>query len=328
MEVPHTILMVGHTANVSYYLSKYLKRQGYAVERASFSFRKDVPVYIRKDGVKFLETHKAADIPKYVNQISKKYDVIHFFGCMDLNALCAILLKLRWKKEVIHCLGSDLRNLNLRSGNLKNTSWNLIKKTALRVVDKVIVTTPDLLSRFPKAKLIFAPLDLEFYRPFKTDLYDRLHQGVDYVLFHPATNPKLKGTHKVREAFKRLKKEYSVRLISTNKIPFHKMPEYYNAVDVVLGEFKYGALCYVSLEAMACKRPAVTYLKFWRWYSDKPPILSASTALEIYSSLTLLLDDPNLRNKLGEEGREFVKKYYDAEKIAKQVSEVYSKLFG
>ncbi len=112
-------------------------------------------------------------------------------------------------------------------------------------------------------------------------------------------------------------------MIVANNIPHGEMPTYYNSVDVVLDEFKYHILCYVSLEGMACEKPVINSFNFWEYYETPPPVLSVHSPRQIYLYLTMLLEDPELRMKLGKLGRAFVEEVYDANIVAKKIINLY-----
>ena len=311
--------MVGNVANVGYYLAKHLRKLGCDTVTASidrptvFHLHPDVFIPSRKQRVSELLNYV-----KVIRNLSRDFDVVHLLFLSYYHAMLIPLLKYFDKKRVIvSCLGTDIRARGL---------MRALRKRSLMFADKILVATPDLLHFIPlgiHAEWVVAPVDTEVFRPFKAELYDSLHDGVDYILFHAPSSPELKGTEMVLRAYELLKKEYSVKLIVANNIPHGEMLTYYNSVDVVLDEFKYHILCYVSLEGMACEKPVINSFNFWEYYETPPPVLSAHSPRQIYLYLTMLLEDPELRMKLGKLGRGFVKKVYDANIVAKKIFNIY-----
>lgn len=313
------VLLAGNVANVGYYLAKHLRRLGCDAVLASID--RPTVFFLPPDVSTPWKNNKILTYWNYVKEIrnlSRDFDVVHLFFLSYQHALLIPLLKyLEKKRVVVSCLGSDIR-----MGGLIRA----LRKRSLMFVDKILVATPDLLKFTPlgtRAEWVVAPVDTEVFHPFKTELYDRLHDGVDCILFHAPSRPKLKGTEMLWRAYELLKREYSVKLIVKNNIPHGEMPTYYNSVDVVLDEFKYRLLCYVSLEGMACEKPVINSFDFWEYYETPPPVLSAHSPRQIYLYLTTLLEDPELRKKLGKLGRAFVKKVYDANIVAKKVLSFY-----
>ena len=313
--------MVGEVANVGCNLARHLRKLGCdavtaAIDRPReriFRLPPDVLIPSRKHRLRELFNYV-----KVVRSLSQGFDLVHLLFLSYYHAVLIPLLKyLDEKRVIVSCLGSDIRTRGLLIA---------LRKRPLMFADKILVATPDLLHFVPlgtRAEWVVAPVDTEVFRPFKAELYDRLHDGVDYVLFHAPSRPEHKGTEMVFRAYELLKKEYSVKLIASNSIPHVEMPTYYNSVDVVLDEFKYHILCYVSLEGMACEKPVINSFDFWEHYEIPPPVLSARSPKQIYLYLTMLLEDPELRMKLGKLGRGFVKKVYDANIVAKKIFNIY-----
>ena len=317
-------LLVGHAANVGYYLAKHLRRLGCdavlaSIDRPSvFHLHPDVSIPWKKGKIPTFLNYV-----RVVRNLSRDFDVVHLLYLTYYHAMLIPLLKYLHKKRVIvSCLGSDIRMKGLALA---------LRKRALMLVDKILVATPDLLHYTPpgtRAEWVVAPVDTEVFHPFKSELHDRLHDGFDYILFHAPSSPRLKSTEMVLRAYELLKKDYSVRLIVANNIPHEEMPAYYNSVDIVLDEFKYHILCYVSLEGMACEKPVINSFDFWEYYRIPPPVLSARSPEQIYLHLTTLLDDPELRKKLGKLGRVFVEKVYDGNIVAKKILNSYREITG
>lgn len=313
--------MVGNTGNVGYYLAKYLRKMKcnalvMSNLRSPFIVRPDLSFGSGTQN-SFITSYRYV---KHVMRLAYSFDLIQVIFLSYYHAFLVPLLKIKEHKPlIVTCNGSDIRGVR---GDV------MLKKHTLRLADKVIVVTPDLISHIPlgvAAEWVVAPLDTQVFSPFETALYDKLHDGYDFVLFHPSINHFQKRTHMVLDAYERLKKEYKVKLVLSNQIAHEKMRHYYNAVDVVLDEFKYHILCYVSLEAMACEKPVINSFSFWDYYEVPPPVLSADSSKQIYSHLAKLLDDANLRLKLGKRGRKFVKKVYDAKLVAKKMYNLYRK---
>lgn len=315
-------LLVGNVANVGYYLAKHLRKLGCDAVTASidrptvFHLHPDVLIPSREDRVSELLNYV-----KVIRNLSRDFDIVHLLFLSYYHAMLIPLLKYLDKKHaIVSCLGNDIRTRGLLIA---------LRKKSLMFVDKILVATPDLLYFVPlgtHAEWVVAPVDTEVFRPFEAELYDNLHDGVDYVLFHAPSRPEHKGTEMVFRAYELLKKEYSVKLIAANNIPHEEMPTYYNSVDVVLDEFKYHILCYVSLEGMACEKPVINSFNFWEYYETPPPVLSTHSSRQIYLYLTMLLEDPELRMKLGKLGRAFVKKVYDANIVAKKILNLYQEV--
>lgn len=188
---------------------------------------------------------------------------------------CYLSLKFGKQPVLGHAHGSDLRT------SLQHPIWGRLVRHNLKNCEKIIVSTPDV---------------LDIARRFRIDA-DYLPNPVDTKLFYPRplmennkkkrvliasdSNWNVKGTDIAIEALSRIKHNVEVSIIAHGmdfekttslasslglplnilpKIPHEKLGEYYWSADVVIDRFKLGSLGMISLEAIACGRPVVTYV--------------------------------------------------------------------
>lgn len=121
------------------------------------------------------------------------------------------------------------------------------------------------------------PVDTELFypKPF-------MHKGKrKRVLIASNSDWNIKGTDLVIRALSMIKDAVDVSLISYGKdfkrtlalayslglvlnvlpkVPHERLNEYYWSADVVIDQFRAGAIGMITLEAIACGRPAVTYI--------------------------------------------------------------------
>ena len=122
------------------------------------------------------------------------------------------------------------------------------------------------------------------------------------------------------------------RVIFTGTVPFDDIPKYFAACDVfVLPSIsRLEAFGLVVLEAMASSKPVIV--------SNIPGVMELvndgeeglhvepMNAEDIAEKINLLLSDPDLRKKMGENGRKKVEKEFTWEKVARQMEEVYEEM--
>lgn len=199
---------------------------------------------------------------------------------------CYLALKLGKKPLVGHAHGSDLRT------SLMHPLWKRIVKFNLKNCSKVLVSTPDILniakSFREDAEYIPNPVDTELFYPKTIAEYN----GKKRVLIASDCNFNVKGTDTTIKALSIIKEKIEVSIIENGldfnrtlalasslglslnvlpKAPHEKLNQYYWNADVVIDRFKLGSLGVVSLEAIACGRPVVTYvLSEFQEYSDFP----------------------------------------------------------
>jgi glycosyltransferase involved in cell wall biosynthesis len=188
---------------------------------------------------------------------------------------CYIAARLGKKPLIGHAHGTDLRT------SLNHTLWGRIVRRNLKKCDKVLVSTPDVLSiakQFREdAEYLPNPVDTEFFYPKPI----REHSGRKRVLIASDSNWKVKGTDITIRGLSMIRNDVEVSIIEHGvdfrktvalssslglhlnilpKVPHEKLDEYYWEADVVIDRFKLGSLGMVSLEAIACGRPVVTYV--------------------------------------------------------------------
>jgi glycosyltransferase involved in cell wall biosynthesis len=205
-------------------------------------------------------------------RIAKTYaDIYHVHYLLQD---CYVALKLGKKPLIGHAHGSDLRS------TLKHPLWGRIVRYNLKKCDKVLVSTPDILRIAKKfredAEYLPNPVDAEIFYPKPLMKHEKKK-----VLIASDSNWSIKGTDIAIRALSKIKNEVDVSIIAygvdlektlslANSLDLHinvlpkvsheKMNEYYWNADVVIDGFKLGSLGMVSLEAIACGRPVVTYV--------------------------------------------------------------------
>ncbi len=192
------IIHIGNIGNIGPHLVNELRRRGYDALSVGYG-RTDWPHALIPTDLQFQSTNWR-EFYSVVRELSEDYQIVHIHYCHVSPSATAILLKLLHHKIVVmHAHGNDVRFSLGRATPVRNL--------AMRLADRVIASTPDLLEHIPrnKAEFLGQPVNLDIFKPTPSDLYAKLHDGVDFVLFHPV-DPKnkyttwIKGTHHVLEA--------------------------------------------------------------------------------------------------------------------------------
>ena len=188
---------------------------------------------------------------------------------------CYIASKLGKRPLLGHAHGSDLRS------SIKHFALGRIVKHNLKNSDKVLVSTPDVLDVAKQcneeAEYFPNPVNLELFYPKPIELCPEKLR----VLIASDSNWKVKGTDIAIRALSELSDRVEVYIINYGKdflktvtlakslgLHLNILPktshenirEYYWKADLVIDRFKLGSLGMVSLEAIACGRPAITYV--------------------------------------------------------------------
>jgi glycosyltransferase involved in cell wall biosynthesis len=106
------------------------------------------------------------------------------------------------------------------------------------------------------------------------------------------------------------------------KVSHEKMSEYYWNADVVIDRFKLGSLGMVSLEAIACGRPAVTYVSSEFLEYEEFPLKDVKTNEEV-ADVILKADV-----KLWQREYAYLEKNHKPEIVVKTLLEHYRRVIG
>ena len=234
-----------------------------------------------------------------------------------------------------HAHGSDLRS------TLKHMVWGRIVRYNLKKCDKILVSTPDVLGQAKAfredAEYLPNPVDKELFHSKPADQHD----GRKRVLIASDSNWMVKGTDISIRALAKIKDVVDVSIIAIGidfartvelanslglrlnilpKAPHDRLNGYYWNADIVIDRFTLGSLGMVSLEAIACGRPALCYVS-----SDYPenkdfPLKDLRVEEEIAESIA------NLPSDLWEREHEYLERHHNAETVVSQLESIYQSL--
>lgn len=124
-----------------------------------------------------------------------------------------------------------------------------------------------------------------------------------------------------------------VKLDLISRIPYKTVPEVLINFDIgimplIYSEWDKGKCVGKALEYMACAVPCVIQRFGENIYAVKDGTngFLADNAKEWYEKLSLLINEPQLRERIGKEGRKTVEKYYSTEVCAKMLLEKLLKM--
>ncbi|MDQ1261110.1 MAG: hypothetical protein QG575_291 [Euryarchaeota archaeon] len=302
------VLHVGSIAGVPQELSRAQRRLGHKSDVISFQphpFDYEVD-YFRPTRLPF--PLRYIERLHSISKIVGDYDILHlhYFSVLPFG-LDLPLWKMLGKKIVFHYHGDDIRNKG--EGMLPR-----------KYAEAVLVSTPDLLAWSPRAKWTANPIDLRKYPYIGVEDHNRKLRIV-----HAPSVPKVKGTEYVVKAVEELKSEgYKIELDLVKNMPHQEAVEHYKQADIVVDQLLIGWYGVFAIECMALGKPVCVYIrKDLESYLTNNPLVS-TTSSRLKEDLRKLIEDSDLRRAIGEEGRRFVEKKHDSEKIAKYlISEIY-----
>jgi len=245
------------------------------------------------------------------------------------------------KKPILgHAHGSDLRT------TLRSSKWGWLVKSVLIKVDKVVVSTPDILDIAKEyrddAIYIPNPVDTELFYLRKDDI-EKVSKNKDRIKVLIASNSdwRIKGTDVAIKALAKIKNSVKVSIIHygvdfnrtvklasdlglkiriLDRVPHNRLRKYFWDADVVIDRFKLGSLGMVSLEAIASGRPVVTYVSSeFPEYRDFP-LKDVRNVDEIAEAVL------NADRKLWKKQYEYLVKHHEPHKVANQFLGLYNEM--
>jgi glycosyltransferase involved in cell wall biosynthesis len=105
------------------------------------------------------------------------------------------------------------------------------------------------------------------------------------------------------------------------KVPHEKLNQYYWNADVVIDQFKLGSLGMVSLEAIACGRPVITYTSSEYSEYRSFPLKDVNSIEEIVSAIT------DASFELWQKEYNYLEKNHKSEAIVKRLVDVYNEVY-
>jgi Glycosyl transferases group 1 len=236
-------------------------------------------------------------------------DLFHFYFGKTLvpKSLNMPILKAARKRSVMHFLGDDIRNKPLEALAYR------------RQFDATIVGSYAATRWVPDATAVVPPgLDLRLYEPVAPVERERP------LVVHAPSDLEKKGTRFVVEACEQLPVDLDV----VHGVPHDEAVERFKRADIVVDQMHYLWHGVFAIESMAYGKPVVTHLdpdavrQTEEAFGLKVPIVSA-TKDDLVEKLRPLVDSFELRKRLGEEGRAYVERVHDLDKVADRFIELY-----
>jgi glycosyltransferase involved in cell wall biosynthesis len=248
---------------------------------------------------------------------------------------CYIASRLGKRPLVGYSVGSDLRLY------LNDWRWGRIVQHNVKKCDKVMVSTPDLISIAKEfrddVEYLPPPVDSELFYPKPLVSHD----GKKKVLISSSSSwEKGKGTHIAVRGLAKLKDEIDVSIIAHGpdfsqtlelasslglhmnvlpKVPHEHINEYYWNSDLIVDQFLCECPGMTSLEAIACGRPAITNVSSHLPELAEFPLKDVNSEEKIaaavrttYANERILIEEQN-----------YVAKYHKPEAVVTKLMNIY-----
>jgi glycosyltransferase involved in cell wall biosynthesis len=240
-----------------------------------------------------------------------RYDVFHFYSSVTLvpKSVQFKILHAVGKKAVYHYLGSDIRG--------KTPEQLAYGKRA----DGEIVGSYDAIRWVPEADVVLPGIDLSNFEPAPPS--DRKRP----VVLHAPSSRRRKGTEHVVAACEGL----DVDLEIVEGLRHDEAFERCRRADIVVDQLNAGWYGVFAIECLALGKPVVTFLhdeavrRTNEAYGTEVPVVSA-TAETLRERLRPLIEDVELRRRIGADSRAYAVKVHDIDKIADQLLTIYERI--
>ena len=149
------------------------------------------------------------------------------------------------------------------------------------------------------------------------------------VLVHAPSEPMIKGTKYVEKAIEKLKTEgYKFEYRRVQNLPNYMAQKIYrDEADIIIDQFLVGGVGSLAFEGMYYGKPVVGYLlsSIEKEFCPDIPLVNA-TIDTLKDKLAWLINNPEERIRLGQEGRKFVEKYCDRDVINQKIWKICQQL--
>ncbi|WP_186576726.1 glycosyltransferase family 4 protein [Aquibacillus kalidii] len=299
-----------------------------------FDFRPDICLALNEKSGKEREKF----LKGYLQESIEKYDIFHFhFGetfFPDKRDLA--MLKRASKKLVVHHHGSDIRLLSVAKQNNPYirvkpewTEEKINENLAIlsNYIDHAIVQDHELETYisgvYKNVHVIPHAVDVTKFKPS----YPKVEKGIPLVV-HAPTMRDLKGTEFILNAVSELKRSgmaFQFKLIEG--MSYNETMQLMAEADIVIDQLRIGASGFISTEAMAYGKPVICYIRkdLVSKYPSELPIVNANPS-NITGVLRNLLENEQMWDNLGKQGRRYVEKYHDANVVADRYIDIYRQL--
>lgn len=255
------------------------------------------------------------------------FDLFHFhFGQTFFLGLDLSYLDRCGKEYLFEYHGSELRYIDwaTRKFEVKNSVKKKMTEQSCLKGSKIVLHDDELIPYLPEKH---APVHVV---PLRADLslLDSVTGEGDretITIVHAPSNRSKKGTEYVLRVFDALRRQDSrINPVLIEGMTRSEALEAYRNADIIVDQLVIGTYGMLSIEAMALKKPVVTYIapKMRERLPSELPIVSA-TPDNLYDTLEVLIAEKDYRRSLGEQGLAYVQAYHDYKVLGRYLREVY-----
>ena len=325
-------------ANQSYTIAEALKSQGMYAKTLCYypNYLKYTSDYVLDITTCATKADAVKKTRRYAEQMIPQFDIFHFhFGttlAYDYSDLP--ILNEQKKKVVTQYWGSEVRMLSRATEinpyiKVKAKSEEAIRselEAMSKFVSHCIVGDFELYEYvkeyFSHTHVIPSLIDLDKYRPDS-----KPKKNKKFLIVHAPTDTDIKGSARVQEVMNELQRDYDIEYRMIQGMSHEKAMKNYRQADLIVDELHCGSYGLLSVETMAMGKPVITWISEFmkEKYPADLPIMSANPDT-LKDVVKYALDNRDMLPEKGRQGRAYVEKYHDMNKVILQIQNVYRKL--
>jgi hypothetical protein len=309
-------------------LSKGLRSIGYEVD--AYNIEQNYLGY--NQNIHNTSRHELQNIFEHTKD---RYDIFHFYYGKSVTDHDEDFryIKDRNKIRLMHFWGNDVRtesiaverNPYIRLSNHFLSESHIHKKLQRisKYMDACIVqdfeVVPYVLKYFERIYVLPLAIDLSNITPVPPEATN------EPLLIHAPTLPDFKGTEMIEQSLTRLQNRgYRFRYERIQGLSNNKVFDLYAKADIILDQILCGSYGILAVEAMAFGKPVISFIRrdLRQSFDDRLPILSANPAT-IYQKTKRLLKALSQWKQYGLQGRKYVERIHDVNKVAWSLSWIY-----
>lgn len=168
-----------------------------------------------------------------------------------------------------------------------------------------------------------------FYRCFEKERYimgeNKNTSSSRIRILHSPSAKFAKGSNYILPVIDELSKFYQIEFVIQNKVPRHEVLKAMLECDIYIDQIVLGSYASAAIEAMAFGKPVVAYIMprvFEKGIPPDCPIINANPS-NLKEKLIELIENKELRDRIGREGRIYIEKYHDAEIESQKLIAIY-----
>ncbi len=304
-------------------------------------------IYLEEEGSKinfFRWAFRKIKNIRTIQKMIKEADVLHYvWGYALRNGWDLKWAFLQKKLIIIEWVGSDIRNPEIAFSinkyykevfdkgyeykKIEQSNYKIIIQKKFSVVNAIAVGCAEMSlwinkKLFPNKILLYQRINVKDFI-----LSYPLISNRKPVLIHSPTAKSAKGSNIILPIIEELKQLYEFEFILLHDVTRETVLDLMQKADIFIDQIILGGYGMAAMEAMSFGKPVMAYILpevFEAGLSKECPIVNSNPD-NFKEQLIKLLESPQLRNEIGMKSRAFVEKFHDADKIALQLIDIYSK---